>query len=827
MQLLLYFTYNLSKKTILFRLILNYLILLPDMKTIIALVLLFQLAYVSFSQTGKLEGRVYNSKTNENLPFVNLQIAGTTSGVATDFDGKFKLENISPGFIQLKVSFVGYISTLTSDIQIINGKTSYIEIPLTEVKYELDQVTITAQRFVKNEESPVSLRSISISEIENSAGANRDIAKIIQSFPGVAAIPGPSRNDIIVRGGASNESRFYIDDVEIPNINHFATQGASGGSNGILNADFLREVNFYSGAFPASKGNVLSAVFDFKQIDGNKDKLKFRTTLGASDLALTLDGPINDKSTFIFSVRRSYLKFLFKALGLPFLPTYNDYQLKAKYRINPKNEITLVSVGALDVSELDTKIKNPTEYQQYILNYLPRYEQWNYTIGSTYKHYRENGYSLIVLSRNMLNNHQLKYLNNDDTNESNKIIEYTSQESENKINIENNIETTNNIKLNYGVNGVMARYSNNTFQKININNVLDTAVYNSSLDLYRYGLFAQASKGFFDHRLDLSLGIRTDACLYDNTMSNPLNQFSPRFSASYTLTKKISISFNTGRYFQLPPYTTLGFKNNEGDFINKNNNISYIKTDHIIGGFSFQPSQNTKFSLEGFIKLYDDYPFSLKDSICLSNRPADYGVFGNEEVISKSKGKAIGLEFLLQSRIAEKTNLVISYTFARSEFEDKFGNFKPSSWDNRHILIITGNKKFNKNWSIALKWRFAGGLPYTPYDIDRSSYISAWDVVNQPYFDYDNVNSKRFKSFHQLDLRIDKSYYLKKSSIKFYFDVQNAYNFKSEEQNRLTNLDDYGNKLIDPNDPTRYNLRTIQSTGGGTILPTLGIILDF
>ena len=798
-----------------------------NMKTLYLIFCCLFYSIVVFSQTGKIQGRVFNHKTNESLPFVNIQVIGTTTGVSTDIEGKFLIENIKPGFIQLKVSYVGYISTITSDIQVINGKTSTIEIPLTEIKYELDQVTITAQRFVKNEDSPVSLRSISISEIENSAGANRDIAKIIQSFPGVAAIPGPSRNDIIVRGGASNECRFYIDDVEIPNINHFATQGASGGSNGILNADFLREVNFYSGAFPASKGNVLSAVFDFKQIDGNKDKLKFRTTLGASDLALTMDGPINDKSTFIFSVRRSYLKFLFKALGLPFLPTYNDYQLKTKYRINAKNEITFVSVGALDVSQIDTKIKNPTEYQQYILNYIPKYEQWNYTIGATYKHFRENGYSLVVLSRNMLNNRQIKYLNNDESSESNKIIDYISQESENKLNAENNIETTHGIKINYGINLNMAKYTNNTFQKFFVNNTSDTAVYDTKLNIYRYGAFAQVSKGFFQHRLDLSIGIRTDACLFDNSMSNPLNQLSPRFSASYTLTEKVSLNFNTGRYYQLPPYTTLGFKNNVGEFINKTNNITYITSDHIIAGISYQPSQNTKFSLEGFMKLYNNYPFSIKDSICLSNRPADYGVFGNEEVISKSKGRAMGIEFLVQSRIAENTNLVVAYTFAESEFEDKFGNFNPSSWDNRHILIITANHKFKKNWSFAMKWRFAGGLPYTPYDVERSSYISAWDVINQPYMDYNNVNSKRFKPFHQLDIRIDKTFYMKNSSLKIYFDVQNAYNFKSDEQNRLTNLDESGNKLIDPNNPARYNLRTIPSEGNGTVLPTLGIIFDF
>lgn len=797
------------------------------MKNILIILLLFLFCHFSYGQEGRINGQVYNSKTNEHLPFVTIQVVGTTLGASTDENGKFEIKNIEPGFVQLKVSAIGYIQTVTADIQIINGKSSFIEIPITEQKYDLDEVTITAQKFTKNEESPVSLRSISIAEIENSAGANRDVSKIVQSFPGVAAIPGPARNDIIVRGGASNESRYYIDDVEIPNINHFTTQGASGGSNGILNADFLREIKFYSGAFPASKGNALSGVFDFKQIDGNKEKLRFRTSLGASDLSLTADGPLSDKTTFIFSLRRSYLNFLFKALGLPFLPTYNDYQLKSRYRINEKNEITIVSVGALDQSKLDTKIKNPTEYQQYILNYLPVYEQWSYTFGAVYKHFHKNGYFTIVLSRNMLNNRQIKYLNNDESSPDNKIIDYISRETENKLNIENNVQTSGNIKLNYGLNLAQANYTNNTFQKLYINNQLDTAIYNSSLEIYKYGLFAQASRGFFDHRLDLSLGIRTDATIYNNKTANPFNKISPRFSASYSLTEKFSVNFNTGRYFQLPAYTTLGFRDNNSVLINKSNQVTYISSDHIIGGVAYQPSSTTRFTLEGFMKVYNNYPFSIKDSISLANRPTDFGVVGNEAVLSTGKGRAVGVEFLAQTILAKKTNLVVSYTFARSEFEDKNGSYKPSSWDNRHILVITANQKIKKTWNVAMKWRFAGGLPYTPYDLGRSSYISAWNITNQPYQDYNQVNSKRFHAFHQLDVRIDKIFYMKNSSLKFYIDIQNVYNFKSQEQDRLTNLDINGNKLIDPNDPTKYQLRTIPSSGTGTILPTIGIIFDF
>lgn len=796
------------------------------MKVAIYFLLLF-VSVTAFSQVGIVKGKIANSKNNEVIPFANVVIEGTTLGTSTDIEGLFEIKEVKVGFTRLTVSAIGYETFTSADIQVFNNHTSFIEINLSEKKYELEQVIVTSQRFVKKEESPVSLRSISISEIENSAGVNRDVAKIVQSFPGVAAIPAPGRNDIIVRGGASSESKFYIDDIEIPNINHFATQGASGGTNGILNADFIREINFYSGAFPANKANALSGIFDFKQIEGNSEKLKFRASLGSSDLSFTTDGPIGKKANFIFSVRRSYLSFLFKALGLPFLPTYNDYQFKSKYRIDKKNEITIVSIGALDQMKLDTKIKNPTESQQYILNYIPVYEQWSYTVGGVYKHFRENGFYTLVLSRNMLNNRQVKYLNNDESVESNKIIDYVSQETENKFRFENNYQSKNGLKINYGINADYARYTNNTFQKTFINNSLDTIQYNTSLNFFKYGVFAQISKKYFSDLLALSFGIRTDAALYDDAMQNPLNQISPRFSASYNLTEKISLNANVGRYFELPSYTTMGYKDVLGNFVNQNNEITYINCNHLIAGIGYQPTSNTKFTIEGFGKVYSNFPFSVKDSISFANRMINYGVVGNEEIVSTNQGRVYGAEFLMQSNLKNIVNILISYTYAISEFQDKLGNYKPSAWDNRHTFIITANKKFKRNWSAAIKWRFAGGLPYTPYDIEKSSKISAWDITNQPYSDYNNVNSARFKPFHQLDLRIDKVIYFKKSSLKFYFDMQNAYNFKSDEQGRVTNMDEKGNKIINPNDNTRYLLRTIPSEGSGNILPSIGVIFDF
>lgn len=793
------------------------------LKLFAILALILNLMSTAHGQKGTVKGRVIDERSNEPLPFTNIVIFGTQQGVVSDLNGDFILENLSPGFTKLAASQVGYEPYVTHDFMVTNSKSVYIEIALKPRIVDLEKVEIKASPFHRNSESPLSMQSLDISEIEKNPGGNRDISKVIQALPGVASSVS-YRNDIIVRGGGSSENRFYIDGVEIPNLNHFATQGASGGPVGIINVDFIREVDFYSGAFPANRGNALSSVLEMTQIDGNKDKMVFKGAVGASDLALTLNGPISKNSSLLFSVRRSYLQFLFDAIGLPFLPTYNDYQIKYKYKINQKNELTFISLGALDQFKLNLGIENPNEDQRYILGYLPVNNQWNYTVGIVYKHFRKNGFDTWVLSRNMLRNKSYKYADNDESKPENLIQDYVSDEIENKFRFERNTRF-DGYKLVFGVGAEYARYKNNTFQKSYINNQLQELTYNTSLDLFKSNLFAQVSKSYLDERLTLSLGLRTDMSDYDNKMQNPLNQVSPRFSATYTLTEKLNLNFNTGRFYQLPSYTTLGFKNNENVLINKANEVSYLSADHFVAGLEYAPNINSRVSLEGFMKNYHNYPVSVSDSVALASKGADYGIFGTEEVLSAAKGRAYGFEILARTKDLKGFNLILSYTYVRSEFTGFSDEYVPSAWDNRHILNFTMGKKLKRNWDIGMKWRYVGGSPYTPYDMETSSNRLAWDTRKQGYLDYSRFNTERFRAFHQLDIRIDKTWFLNKWTFQLYMDVQNLYNFKSEQQDFLTNLSPEGIPQIDPANPNNYLLRSI-SNSAGQILPTIGIIVE-
>ncbi|MDN4166826.1 TonB-dependent receptor [Cytophagales bacterium LB-30] len=777
----------------------------------------------TWAQSGIIRGKVFNKLNNESVPFANVVIQGTTTGASTDLDGKYEIKNLQPGLYNLEVSYIGYETQVLFEIEVTNARPAIADFALNESATKLDEVQVTADPFRKTEESPVSLRSIGANEIRRNPGGNRDISRVIRSLPGVASTPS-FRNDIIIRGGAPSENRYFLDGIEVPNINHFQTQGSSGGPVGLINVDFIKEVNFYSGAFPAARGNALSSVFDFVQKDGRDDKLTFNGIVGASDLGMTLEGPVGDNATFIFSVRRSYLQFLFKALGLPFLPIYNDYQFKYKVKLDDKNQLSIISLGALDNFELNLDA-NETEEQRYILNFLPVTEQWNYTIGAKYERFRDKGFSTLVLSRNMLNNTITKYANNDDSDPDNLLQDYLSQEIENKLRWEEYIEQ-NGFKISFGAGFEQAKYNVDLTQQVIVPNqsplLLD---FTSDLQFYKWAVFGTLSRSFWADRLSLSLGMRADANSYGTQMKNLLDQFSPRFSASYAFAPQWSLNFNAGQYYQLPSYPALGYRDASGTLVNQDK-LKYLRSRHLVAGVERSLNTNTRITVEGFYKWYDQYPLSVEKGISLANLGADFGVIGNEELVSTSEGRSYGMEFLAQQKLSRGFYGIVAYTLVRSEFTDALGNYAPSSWDYRHLISLTGGKKFKKDWEIGMRWLFSGGAPFTPYNVDETVRMENWDISGAPVVNYQLLNSQRIQPYHQLDFRVDKKLFFDRWSLNLYFDVQNAYGYTFEQQDNIDVVRDAnGMPVEDPNRPGYYQPKFLKNTAGIT-QPTLGIIVE-
>lgn len=780
---------------------------------------------------GVVKGRVFDVKNNEGIPFANVIVYRTTTGVATDENGYFRIENIPLGFTRLEVSYVGYRTKLSEEFMVNTASVPNIEIGIEESSAALEQVTITASPFRRTVESPVSVQRIGIAEIEKNPGGNRDISKVLQSMPGVLSSPA-FRNDFVVRGGGPAENRFYLDGVELPTLNHFATQGASGGVVSIVNIDFVKEVNFYSGAFPASRGNMMSSLLDFRQIDGNPDKVKVRATLGATDFGVSLDGPLAPKTTFLMSARRSYLKFLFGMIGLPFLPVYNDFQFKTVTKFSKKHELTFLGIGAYDVNHLNTDLEDPDDDQRYTLNWLPESKQWSYTLGSVYRHYGDGWQNQFVLSRSGLNNKVWKYSNNDETQT--KLIDFSSGESENKFRFEHTRSLKYGIRLNTGAGLEYIQYDNTTSRVMFAGGESTTLHYSRATDFFKWSAFGQVSKTFGEDKLSLTLGVRADGNSYGAKMANPLRQLSPRLALSYSMTPQWFLNFNVGRYYQLPSYTTMGYADASGLLVNKINGLKYIGTTHYVAGVEFRPGPRTNITIEGFYKDYNRYPVSLLDSVSLGNKGTDYVAVGDEPVRSVGEGRSYGMEVMFRTQEFAGLVASLAYTYYYSEFKkmdselNPLSEYLPSSWDNRQILTLTATRKFKRNWDLGVKWRYVGGAPYTPYDIEKSSLIAAWDAKRQPYYDYTRLNAGRLPAFHQLDVRVDKSFFFRKWSLILYADIQNIYNYNAIGPDIPVPQETAdGMPVRDPAKEGYYKIKYIKNDIGGTVLPSIGIIIDF
>lgn len=792
------------------------------MKRLLSLLLFcnITISFLLAQPVHQVKGTVIDKSSRQPLEFINVMIVGLNKGGVTNAEGKFSIGQVPPGIYRLQASAIGY-KTVTTPEYILSTRDLHIQIEMEENQTELEGVTVTASPFRRDIESPVSLRIIGLQEIEKSPGTNRDISRIVQSYPGVAFSPIGYRNDLIVRGGSPSENRFYLDGVEIPNINHFSTQGASGGPVGILNADLIREVNFYTGAFPTDKGNALSSVLDFKLRDGDMERNSLKATLGASEVSLASNGHLGKKTSYLVSVRQSYLQFLFDMLGLPFLPTFTDAQFKLKTRFDARNELTVLGLGGIDKMKLNTKADD--EDNEYILSYLPKIQQETFTLGAVYRHYAGAHVQSVVASHSYLNNRNTKYQQNDESDPDHLMLRLRSTEQNTQLRLENS-SSFRNWKVTVGTSLDYSQYSNTTFQKVYTDRA-QTFDYHTYLGIMRWGLFGTVNYTSIDERFTASLGLRADANNYSAAMKDLSDQLSPRLSLSYQLTEHWSLSGNAGLYYQLPPYTALGFKNNNGLYANKYA-LRYMQVSQGSIGLNWRKGDTFEVSVEGFYKDYDKIPLSVADDIPLTCKGNDYGVIGNELLTSTAQGRSYGAELLLKWLIAKKLNLASSFTLFKSEYRtDKESEYIASAWDNRFIFNLRGTYNLPRHWSVGMKVSCIGGAPYTPYNADKSSLVTAWNAQGKPYYDYTRYNEERLPAFTQVDIRIDKTFYLKRCMLGFYIDLQNIAGSKLKQADVLMST----GVIKNPDAPIaeqRYVMKSLKQESG-TLLPTLGITFEY
>ena len=736
-----------------------------------------------------------------------------SQGTVSEEDGTFQITNVVPGSYNLTASFVGFDSQTKFNIIIKSRGNRSFNFILIESSESLEEVVVSNKNTISRpKETPLSTQSLSAVEIATYPGGNNDVVQVAQSLPGVSPSVGGFRNDLIIRGGAPNETVYYLDGVEVPNINHFATQGSAGGPVGLLNVSFINDVTLSTSAFGSQYDNPLSGVLQFKQRDGNKERFNTNIRVSATDAAFTFEGPLfknkkkKSNTSFLLSVRRSYLQALFKLIGLPIRPDYWDYQYKLSHQIDKYNNLYFIGLGSVD----DFTVEAPEDYDeeaQAVLEQAPFIKQKTNSIGVTWrKRFKDgSGYMESTLSNNRLENIFTNYI--DPENETGIIFRNDAIESETKLRHQLT-KFLSDWKITAGFNLQHSFYTNNT------TNNTDAIFYTTEIDFMKYGFFANATRSFFDEKFDVSVGFRMDDDSF-TTSSGLVSNFSPRLSLSYEFLEDWRISATTGRYFKIAPYTILGFRDSNGILSNKDSD--YTQSEHYVIGLQHYLNPAASVSLEGFYKKYSNYPVSVLDQISLANKGADFEVLGNEDVETIGNGRSYGLEFQYQQKLLNNFYSIFSYTYFFSEFTGfETDIYTPSVWDSRHLISFVGGYKLKKNWEISSRYRFAGQTPYVPTNLD-ATLASYPEII----LDYTRLGEEKLATFSQLDIRVDKKWNYNKYSLNIFFEVQNVLGQSIPRPNEYGLSRDINGNLNNPLSLSQINQDT------STSIPSIGIVVDF
>ena len=744
-----------------------------------------------------------------------ISITELSINVISDENGNFKFDNIEPKTYNFIATASGFEENTAFNIIIKSKGNSDLIFNLKAISIALDEIKIVSNPFKRKIESPLSIQSLSPVEIATYPGGNNDIAKVVQTLPGVSGSVGGFRNDIIIRGGAPNENVYYLDAIEVPIINHFSTQGSAGGPVGLLNVSFIDGVTLSSSAFEAKYNNPLSGVLQFKQRNGNNKKFQGNLRVGASETALTFEGPMfkkgkeNSNTSYLLSVRRSYLQLLFSLIGLPIRPDFWDYQYKINSKIDDFNEINFIGVGSIDDFSV-AKPKNFDIQQQITLDQVPIIKQWSTTSGLSWrKRFKdESGFMINSISTNILNNNFKRYTDNENL----QGLFFINNSRETEVKFRNEItKNFGNWKVVAGFNVENAIYRNDT-QNLNQN-----INFSTQINFFKSGFFAQTSTTIINDRLDVSFGFRSDANTFTIQKNQLLKTFSPRLALSYALTQEKDWRLNAtvGKYFKIAPYTILGFQDNQGNFANKD--ADYTNNIHYVLGLSKILNPTTQITVEGFFKDYRNYAVSVLDGVSLANKGGGFEVLGNEDVITNGNGRTYGLEFLFQQKLTKNFFGILAYTLFKSEFTGLDNVYRPSLWDSRNLVSATAGYKFRRNWEAGLRYRYAGKTPFAK--VDQAQTLANYPEV---VLNFDTLGQERLDAFSQLDLRIDKKWNFKKFAFNLFFDVQNALAQTIPQPTEFgLNRDETSGAITNPRSLIAVN------TAQGQVLPSIGIIIDF
>ncbi len=739
-------------------------------------------------KTGNLMGRVIDAETSYPLGYVNVIIKELNQGILSNEKGQYHFYGIPVGSYSISFQIIGYQQQMKTDAIIRSQRTTFINGELKRKSIEIEGISVQTNYFAKTDEQTTSVVSFSSEEIRRAPGSAGDVSRILMSLPSVAKVNDQS-NNLIVRGGNPMENTFFIDNIEIPNINHFPHQGSSGGPIGILNVDFIQDVTFNTGGFSAIYGDKLSSIMEIDFRDGNPHEFDGQIDFSWVGFGGIFEGPTSNKSSAMLAVKRSYLKYIVDAIdiGTSAAPEYGDVQGKLTYEFNPFQKLTFLTIFADDHNTPDQE--NAEE------NYMSHYGNQDLYQGTYGLNWRAV-WNESTFSNTSLSITSSKY--DEDFYETFKEptgvpdIKNRTNELEIKFRNVNFKRFSGKLGMDFGIDIKYLKHDYDNYLAETTNAIGDTIpelILKDEIKAEKLSGFVSLNYDPFP-KFSTTLGLRVDYFSFNENLA-----ISPRFSCQYKLNEKTSMNGSVGIFHQNLPLLLLS-QNEE------NNDLKDPFATHYIIGFEHLLSEDTRLVVETYQKDYSNFPVD----------PSQPGIFVIDDNFFnyyeslQDNGQALsrGVEVILQKKLAESIYGLASATYFRSRYKSYDGIWRDRSYDNQFIVSIEGGYKPTPGLEMSLRWIYAGGVPYTPIDVEQST------INHRVVYDETHINEERYPDYHSMNVRLDKRFFFSKTNLVIYVSVWNAYNQKNIAEYYWNDTD-----------------QTVDEVYQWTLLPILGVEFEF
>lgn len=776
----------------------------------IFLIILSLLGLTSFSQTGVVKGKIIDKQSEKPISGAVIRLIGNDEKQTTsDEEGNFKLSEIPLGRQSISISFTGYESTSVADLDITTGKDNLITISMTEQFNTLDEIVVTSG-FNKakpiNKMAIVSTKQFSPEEVTRFSGGRSDVARLVSNFAGVST-GDDSRNDIVVRGNSPSGMLWRIEGIPVPNPNHFATLGTTGGPVSALNPNLLANSDFMTSAFPAEYGNAIAGVFDLGFRKGNPDEHEYMISAGAyPGLEFMAEGPLGKKGgSFVVSARYGFVGVTGLA-GTDAQPNYSDISFNVDFGKSKIGNFSIFGIyGTSDIDFLGKDIDKEDPFaaqdeDSYVTSLFGSIGlKHNLAIGSNSSLKTILGYS------NSGNTYKNDRYYDFGTPAENKLRFSDVDNSENRLTFSTLFNSKLSKKTTIRAGLLLENYTlkadvqdRDRQQDVNGDGYADLV---QIVDIDgNYNIVQPFAQGQFrlTEKLTFNAGIHGQYFSINEEFV-----FEPRTALSYAFNSSNTINFGYGLHHQSVPAPIL-FLNEyvNGNPVQTNRNLDLVQSQHYVLSYDVRLGKKWRGKVEVY---YQDISKagveSFPSSYSTLTEGANFGYsIDKTSLVSKGEGYNQGIEFTAEKFFSDGYYALCTTSLFESKYKGSDGIERNSPFNNGYVFNLLGGKEFKigrakKNvFSIDTKFTTAGGRYYTPVDLQASN-DAGYEIRDDA-----NAFSKQYDSYLRLDVKFGIKFNSKKKKRfhQFYIDLQNVTNHTNIftlDYNRLTNAIDQKDQI--------------------------------